>query len=159
MLNRYAQSLSQLYHVYIHMMCYTPRVSERHTDFRRCNLHYNTLQYTATHCNTLLHAYSLGSAHQRLQVRFAQNTATHYSTLQHSETHCNTPVALERRNDFLRCGLHCYTLQYTATLCGTLQHSAQHTAKHCNSSVASERHTDFWRCDLHCNTLQYTAAF
>ena len=60
--------------------------------------HWNTLQYTARHCNTLLSFY---------KNRTLQHVATHCNTLQHTATHC-------------------ITLQHTATHCNTLQHTAAH---------------------------------
>jgi len=39
----------------------------------------DTLQHTATHCNTL-------------QNTALKHTATHYNTLQHTATHCNTLI-------------------------------------------------------------------
>ena len=54
----------------------------------------DTLQHTATHCNTLPH------------------TATHCNTLQHTTWYCTTFAT------------HCTTLQHTATHCNTLPHTA-----------------------------------
>jgi len=75
---------------------------------------FNTLQHTATHCNTLQHAdvpYTMGIKQQKQMGDQAlplfntlQHTATYYNTLQHTATHCNT-------------------LQHTATHCNTLQHA------------------------------------
>jgi len=51
-----------------------------------------TLQHTATHCNTLQHAASSGTHHCTTLHHTAtvQHTATHCNTLQHTATHCNT---------------------------------------------------------------------
>jgi len=76
----------------------------------------DSLQHTATHCNTL------------------QRTATDCSTLQHTATHCST---------LQRTATHCNTLQHTAAHCDTLQHTAthrntlQHTATHCNTRATA----------------------
>jgi len=78
----------------------------------------DTLQHTATHCNTMY------------------NTATHCSALQLAATHCNT---------LQHTAAHCNTLSHTATHCNTLQHTAthcntlQHTATHCNRTRALPR--------------------
>ena len=57
--------------------------------------HCNTLQHTATLCNTLQHR----------------------NTLEHIATHCNTGIRYLLVT-------HCNTLQHTATHCNTLQHTA-----------------------------------
>jgi len=100
----------------------------------------HTLQYTATHCNTL------------------QHTAIHCHTLQYTTTYCST---------IPRTAIHCHTLQYTAAqeygsnqevyafihARNTLQHAATHchtlhyTTTHCNTPP----HTA-----THCHALQYT---
>jgi len=64
--------------------------------------HCNTLQHTATHCNTL-------RSRRRQTV---QHTATHCNTLQHTATH--SAHGGDRQ---------CNTLQHTATHCNTLQHT------------------------------------
>jgi len=88
----------------------------------------DSLQHTATHCNTL------------------QHTATHCNTLQHTATQTTMYIPLERSGEAKRRlvyeywqNRYCNTLQYTATHCNTLQHTAtlcntlQHTATHCNT--------------------------
>jgi len=71
-----------------------------------------SVQHTATHCDTL------------------QHIAPHCNTSQHTATHCNTSQ---------HTATHCNTLQYTAAHRNTLQHTAkhcniqQHTAIHCNT--------------------------
>jgi len=75
----------------------------------------DTLQHTATHCNTLQHA-----------------ATTHCNTLQHAATHHNVLPFVETS------ATQCNTLQYTATHRNTLQHTAtrcntlQHTAPNYN---------------------------
>jgi len=51
-----------------------------------------TLQYTATHCNTLQHTEELGDEH----ISRSPQTATHYNTLLHAATHCSKPKSVER---------------------------------------------------------------
>ena len=95
---------------------------------------YNTLQHTATHCNTL---HSL------------QHTATHCNTLQHTATHC---ISLQHTATIFHAlqhndATHCSTLQHTATHCNTLQHTAtrcntlQHTATPTCQALQHCRHT------------------
>ena len=70
----------------------------------------NTLQHTATHCNTLgwatlytdMHTYSQKSGRYSIVDIQRLHTATHCNTLQHTATHCNT-------------------LQHTATHCSWRQ--------------------------------------
>jgi len=71
----------------------------------------NTLQYTATRCNTLQHLGCLCKnfryhSESILQVPL---TATHCNTLQYTATQRNA--------------IHCNTLQYTITHCNTLQYT------------------------------------
>jgi len=84
----------------------------------------NTLQRTATFCNTMQHtsasAYGLvcGSACNSLQL-----TAIHSNTLQHTATHCNTtPNTAASAYGRRVCD--------PAILCNTLQHTATHCT-HC----------------------------
>jgi len=96
-------------------------------------LNVNTLQHTATHCNTLQLKHVF---HFRIlpPSTVATHIATHCSTLQHTAAHCNT-------------------LQHTATHCNTLQHIAvhdntlQHTTTHCSTLLHAA---------THCNILQHT---
>jgi hypothetical protein len=82
----------------------------------------NTLQHTATHCNTLQ------ERERQQRGALLQHTATHCSTLQHTA---------RERASAKRCfvATHCNTLQHTATHCSTLQH----TATHCNTLQERER--------------------
>ena len=66
-----------------------------------------TLQHTATHCNTLQHT----------PLTEETDSATHCNTLQHTATHCNTLRSRRRQ-----------TVQHTATHRNTLQHTATHSA-------------------------------
>ena len=50
--------------------------------------HYNTLQHTATRCNTPVKHY--GGTLQSANNAHLQRTATHCHTLQHTATYCNT---------------------------------------------------------------------
>jgi len=116
-----------------------------------------TLQYTATHCNTLQHTATRTSG-QVLTDLYASFTATH----------CNTNASFT--------ATHCNALQHTATHCNILQHTATHTSGHVltrlytsftathGSTHASfpETHLMIYcntqqRTATHCNTLQHTA--
>ena len=113
--------------------------------------HYNTLQHTATLCNTLLLYLHIEGA-----ARISGLT-TLTNTLQHTATHCNTlqhsaPVCTYRRCCESRVWPLSHSHLHTATHCNTLQHTAthmQHTTTHCNTL----QHTA-----THCNTLLQTAA-
>ena len=101
--------------------------------------HCNTLQHTATLCNTL--------------EQILQHIATHCNTLQHFVTLCDTlqqilqHTATDTATRLISCkksrsmkhsestALH-NTLQQAVTQCNTLQHTAatlQHTATYCNT--------------------------
>ena len=116
--------------------------------------HFNTLQHTATHCDTTAHyntlvnlfyfeSYLLRISKSKQKICFVKykQTSTHYSTLQliatqqHTATHCNTTT-------------HCNTLLYFAYFkLGTLRilkrkqkihfakNTLQHTATHCNATT------------------------
>jgi len=115
----------------------------------------NTLQFTATHCNIMLHTSTycntlLGEApqderrsHCTTLQHTATRTATHCNMLQH--TIAGGRILVRYHHKFLLhlTETHCNTLQHTATHCTTLQH----TAPHCNTL----QHTA-----THCNTLQHT---
>jgi len=69
---------------------------------------HDTLQLTATHCNT------------------PQHTTTHCNTLQHTATHCNTLFSRLLQATIFSAwhtSTHCNPLQPTATHCNTLQHT------------------------------------
>jgi len=92
---------------------------------KNCN---NTLQHTATHCNTLQHTHTQT---QLSRVRaFVNFTASYCNTLLHSAVYIHS---------------HCNILQHTATHCTTQQHPAMHL------------HHD--NTHKHCNTLQHIAAY
>jgi len=108
-----------------------------------------TLQRTATHCNTrtfclcglrvlcirLPKAQDNAGPH----CNTLQHIATHCNTLQHTATHCNalqhayilpvwTPCIVyssppRRTTTSARTATHCNTMQHTATHCNTLQHA------------------------------------
>jgi len=93
-----------------------------------------TLQHTATHCNTLQHTRVYVSFIHEMWLHIFDvlhtDTATHCNTLQHTVIHCNTHVSTS--HSYMRCDYMlsmCYTqtLQHTATHCNTLQHTATHT--------------------------------
>jgi len=120
----------------------------------------NTLQHTATHCNTLERVWrGKGSTY------VLHHTATHCNTLQlvwrdkgstyvlqHTATYCN--VFGESKAQHM-----CSPSQWlidTAPLCNALQHTAircntlQHTATHCNTLHYTAPH---------CTTLHHTATW
>jgi len=98
-----------------------------------------TLQHTATHCNTLQqNCHTLQpSATGVLQVvgrvgglfnkelhDTLHHIASYCNTLQHTATHCNT---LQHTATHQNSGaIHCIILHHTATLCNTLQHTTTH---------------------------------
>ena len=114
---------------------------------------WNTLQRTATHCNTLQYTSKklqhIGKNHSIVDCVFRnflffangthcnamQRTAAHCNALQCSATHCNAlPWHLIVDYDFRiffsspmrHPAAHCSALQHTATHCNTLQHTATH---------------------------------
>ena len=96
--------------------------------------HCNTLQHTATHCNTLVLTCALFQIGNTLQ-----HTTTHCNTMQHTATHCNT-------------WQHTPTLQHIATHCNTLQYTAeilQHTATHCTSLGTLQHATTYVHHESH----------
>ena len=68
-------------------------------------LYYNTLQHTATHCNTLQHHDNIGISsytwvcvgNGMTYISSLQHNATQCNTLQHTATHCNTHSKLGKR--------------------------------------------------------------
>jgi len=103
----------------------------------------NSLQHTATHCNTLqrmcreTHSNILVHTPDTLQLtethgNIMQHTATHVSgdSLQHTATHCNI-------------------LQLSVTHGNTLQHTA---TTHCNTCVGRLTATHCNTFSLHCNS-------
>ena len=81
------------------------------------------LQHTATHCNccNTLHTWQYGYA--RCTRNSLQLTATHCNSLQHTATHCHTThTFVMRRRPLHSCltATHCNSLQHTATHCNAL---------------------------------------
>ena len=88
---------------------------------RHIATHCNTLQHTATHYNKLQHTATHCNTAQPLQ-----HPATPCNTIQRSATHCNTPE--DRHAPTAHCNIlqhtaHYITLQHTATIFNTLQHT------------------------------------
>ena len=129
-----------------------------HIDFvRHDSCTSNTLQLTATHCNSLQHTITntqFGAKNEHAQKSCFDLERFLCNTLQHTATHClelQHIHALKSRLAILSASseTHCSTLQHTAThksscdlehfLCNTLQHTVphcntpQHTASPCNS--------------------------
>jgi len=59
---------------------------------------YDTLQHTATHCNTLQNIANPRNTLQHTATHTMHRTATHCNTLPHTATHCHTPSPLEMEN-------------------------------------------------------------
>jgi len=120
---------------------------------------YNTLRYTAIHCNSKVRGAQLLISHSDDSVTL-QHAATH-CTMQHTATHCNTlPHA----------AIPCNTLQHTATHCNTLQQQSArsaiaylskgrlcHTATRCNTLCNVTYCNTLPHAATRCNTLQHTA--
>jgi len=110
--------------------------------------HYNTLQHTATHCNTLQQQTATRWFHKTPRKRYpsSRHTAAHCNTLQHISAHCSTLQHTAAR---------CSTLQHKATQCNTVQHGATHynTLQHTATHIAPHTAT---HCNTHCNALQHT---
>jgi len=129
-----------------------------------CNT-YNTLQHTATHCNTLRRQTCMARAHQK-----SSHCNTHCNT--YCNTHCNS-LQHTLQHTAVHTATHCDARQTwlmliknhrIATYCNTLQHTLQHTAtpdmqRSCLSKTITLQHTvthTATRCNIHCNTLQHT---
>jgi len=63
-----------------------------------CTTPYDTLQHTATHCNTLQNIANPRNTLQHTATHTMHRTATHCNTLPHTATHCHTPSPLEMEN-------------------------------------------------------------
>ena len=120
----------------------------------RAATHCNTLQHTATCCNTLLQHTATHCHKQTWSCRVIFRTERHCNTLNHTAT--NKPGVAE---SLCRAATHCNTLQHTAA-----HHSILHdTVKHCSAHTWSCR-VIVLRCSTmqhtatHCNTLHHTAA-
>jgi len=125
--------------------------------------HFNSLQHTATHCNTLLQCtwspevryrefpLSHCNTQQTLQHTATHCNTRHCNTLQHTATHCNNcNTLLQRiRSEIQRACTA--TIQHTITHCNTLQHTATHC---CNTPDVSYREPLLSQC----STLQHTAS-
>jgi len=101
--------------------CRTRTASNPHLDRPHPHVsHYNTLQHTATHgntlcntlCNTLKHTATHGNTLQHMATHgnTRQHTATHGNTRQHTATHGNTRQHI---------ATHGHTRPHTAKLCIT----------------------------------------
>ena len=63
--------------------CFISFAQKAFTSTLQHTSHCNTLQHTATHCDTLHN-------HDAFIVRHSATPATHWHTLEHIATHCNT---------------------------------------------------------------------
>ena len=103
-------------HVYEWVMSHTQGITCSWVPGAR-KMQLDTLQHTATHCNSL------------------QQIATHCNTLQHTAAHCNK----------LQCTgcperARCNTLQRTATHCNALQHTCNAGLERCGCCRAARTH-------------------
>ena len=104
-----------------------------------CNTkHCNTLQHTATRCNSL-------HLRQQQRLMLLQHITTQGNTFQHTATHCNTLQHI---------ATHCKILQHTATYCSILQHTTidlvLHRLQLLQQTAPQQTATD-------CNRLQHIA--
>ena len=119
---------------------------------RYCNItHCNTLQHTATQCNT---------GDSVMQHNSMHAACMHYNTLQHTSTHDNM---------LQQAATHFSTLKHIASCCNKLQHTATHrgymrwcfralrnllwllVTRYCNTTLCNTlQHA---RTATHCNTL------
>ena len=125
----------------------TRTLSLSQTNYSWKGTHHNTLQHTATRCNTLqnwsrwTNPNSILVTNKLFMKRHTNcSTAKQNKALQHTTTYCNTlQHTIIYRDTLQRTATHCNTLQRTATHCNTLQHSAarcntlQHAATRCNT--------------------------
>ena len=92
-----------------------------------------------------------------------QHTATHCNTVPNTVTQCNIPTPDCRNGCIVDYGplpqytaTYCHTLQHTAKHCGTLQQTATHNSQrgsvHRRGYKVLRQHTA-----THCNTLQHAA--
>ena len=96
-----------------------------------CNTHCNTLQPTATHDNTRQPHNQLSDS-SWLSTQFTtQDTETPYNTLQHTATRCNT-LQHAATHDNTRHHTISSPIQFCSLL-NLLRRTLQHTATHCNT--------------------------
>jgi len=89
---------------------------------------YNTLQHTATHCNTLEFYLCLRQHKNSLQCFRTAFFTTHCNKLQHAATRWNSTCVCTRTRPRSN-ALALPSLQHTATYCNI----PQHTATYCNT--------------------------
>jgi len=128
-----------------------------------------TLQYTATHCNTIYRSLVVASRTQSTNERTLP--ATHCNTLQHTATHYITIHEIlvmaytykEPEGEHTHCNTlqhtatHYNTLQHTATHCNTLQHTATQRMRFWFGHTLTKSTDESTHTATHCNTLQHTA--
>jgi len=138
----------------------------------------NTLQLTATHCNTLQHTVCVHiidilvvkhpvdtRADQKDLYHLEGTAATRCNTLQHAATRCNTRIHCnkERSIQFWRSRLqhtttYCNTLQHTATHCNTQQHTATHSPTRVYVQLFPLARILSPSCDIALSTIQNGAS-
>ena len=164
-------------HIYICIYAYTyTKGSPRNEAFRvSSSTDYwgtsssNTLQHSATHCNTLrqiieapLRQIIVERDHIFVECS-GTHTATHCNTLQHGATHCNIlrQIIEEQLCQMIVKRDHMFgerSVTHTATHSKTLQHMSTHYSW-TSSADDSQKWPHLRRMfsDTHCNTLQHTA--
>jgi len=116
-------------------------------------VHLNTPEHIATHCNTLQHTFEAIPEHE-VCLDTLQHTAIHCNTLQHIATHCNTlQLTFEAVPEH---EVRVHTLQRTATHCNTLQHTEPNFWG-CARTRGVRRVDTLQHTATHCNALQHTA--
>jgi len=110
----------------------------------------NTLQHTATHCNTQHTDPHSDLTHLRRQCmlrRFVASTrlSVNYNTLQHTAIHCNTlqHIPISHISDAKACCGGSWRVQgclYTATYCNTLKYTATHCNTYASHTSQTPRH-------------------
>jgi len=109
----------------------------------------NTLQRSATLCNTLHHRFR---SHGAAEIYWShqngnQHTATIYcNNSQYTATHCTATHCTATLHDALQ-----HHLLHSASLCNSLRHSAARNALQPSATLCNT--IQYW----HCSALQYTA--
>ena len=120
--------------------------------------HCNTLQHTATHCNTSADALC------QLAVAYVyEHMYSHCNTLQHAATHCNTSAhvlcQLAVACVYEHIYSHCNTLQHTATRCNALQQTATHVLTSSSNILTLDLSLYIYVCTYTYMQCQYTFTY
>jgi len=143
-------SVTWLIHTYAVCLPWLVHIFDMIHSYLHCELDYNTLQHTATHC-TAVQQY----LRSEVQWCFASSN-THCITLQHTATRCDTlqqDLRCEAHWYVASSNTHCNRLQQTATDCKRLQKTATDY-----NNTSAVKHTDTFIAEkfaaTHYNTLQ-----